>query len=99
MKKLYIGIIFTLIVIILLVGYILPKNVSEDSPVTPSPTSAGQSKEVLENQKGYQWAEDNGISDVKQCKNESNAFEQGCINYIQDHVDDALQDMDSRDEF
>lgn len=50
---------------------------------------------LTEQEKGYLWAEDNGIDDEKKCVNPSKAFVEGCILYVKDTVNDDLQDSDT----
>lgn len=95
MKKIY---ILAACIGILLLALVIAPVYSWLHKGESTPVPEVQNPEMSENQKGYQWAEENDIRDTKQCKHESKDFEQGCINYIQDHVDDALQDSDSSDE-
>jgi hypothetical protein len=59
-----------------------------------TPTLSPKKEYDKENEQGYNWAEEQDISDVKNCVSKSDAFVEGCKQYIQDNADDSKQDQD-----
>lgn len=47
---------------------------------------------------GYQWAEDNDVSDESECDGDSESFNEGCRAYADDNSDDADDDEPNGDE-
>lgn len=46
---------------------------------------------------GYQWAEDNNITDESDCGGNSSSFEEGCKAYLEDPSRGADEDDDGND--
>lgn len=57
----------------------------------------GNKKQTTQREKGYIWAQEQGISEQSHCIG-SGDFQQGCEAYILDTIQDARQDLDSQDE-
>jgi hypothetical protein len=75
----------------------IEKTFQQASP-TVKPTLTPKKEQKAQSQEGYQWAEDNDISDPKKCSGHAKAFDDGCSSYVQDTANDALQDQDSDDQ-
>jgi hypothetical protein len=74
------------------------KKKFEMSKPTPKPTLSPQKEAKSEKEKGYQWAEDNDITDAKKCEGHTKAFITGCQSYVRDNVSDTEQDQDTQDQ-
>lgn len=76
------------------VGTVAVEGSQESSAIsyTPSPTFNGYpcTSDCSGHEAGYQWAEENSITDPNECSGNSNSFIEGCESYAEDNgVDDS----------
>lgn len=67
--------------------------------ILTKPTVSPQKEAEKQNQDGYNFAEDQDITDSNKCPKPSQAFFEGCKAYVEDNADTSLQDQDSADQY
>jgi hypothetical protein len=97
MKKLAI----VLLVILAMHGNPARADDNDDGDDVDPPTSHGYvcTQDCSGHEAGYQWAEENGITDPRDCGGNSDSFIEGCIAYTEDFWEEEEHDIDAHPDY
>ncbi len=92
MKKL------AIVLLLVLAIYGNPARADDDDVDNPTFHGYACTEDCSGHEAGYQWAEENGITDASDCGGNSQSFIEGCIAYTEDEGD-VGDDMDAHPDY